>query len=55
MTLPRSHQIILDSRSPADTRRIAQMIGEIVPPGLVLTVQGDLGSGKTCFVQGLAR
>ena len=31
------------------------MIGRLAPPGLVLTIAGDLGSGKTCFVQGLAR
>lgn len=30
-------------------------MGELAPPGLVLTLEGDLGSGKTCFVQGLAR
>ncbi len=30
-------------------------MGEIVPKGTVLTLEGDLGSGKTTLVQGLAK
>ena len=48
-------RIVAEARKAADTQRIAQMIGKLAPPGLVLTIAGDLGSGKTCFVQGLAR
>jgi tRNA threonylcarbamoyladenosine biosynthesis protein TsaE len=44
-----------DSASPEDTQLIARQMGELAPPGLVLAIEGDLGSGKTCFVQGLAR
>ena len=43
------------SDSPQETRRVAAQVGLLAPPGLVLTIAGDLGSGKTCFVQGLAR
>lgn len=43
-----------NSASPADTQLIARKTGELAPPGLVLAIEGDLGSGKTCFVQGLA-
>ncbi len=48
-------QITFESDSPAATRRIAARIGRRATPGLVLAIEGDLGSGKTCFVQGLAR
>ena len=48
-------QISFESDSPAATRLIAERIGRRVPPGMVLAIEGDLGSGKTCFVQGLAR
>jgi tRNA threonylcarbamoyladenosine biosynthesis protein TsaE len=47
--------IQLDSASPEDTQLIARKTGELASPGLVLAIEGDLGSGKTCFVQGLAR
>ncbi len=48
-------QLSLASESPAATRQIAARIGRRVTPGMVLALEGDLGSGKTCFVQGLAR
>ncbi len=55
MVSPHTGQIICETRSAAETQRLARMIGALAPPGLVLTIAGDLGSGKTCFVQGLAR
>ena len=53
MTPPMTCHVI--SESPEDTRRIAAQIGRLAQPQLVITLYGDLGSGKTCFVQGLAR
>ena len=53
MTPPTTCRVISDS--PEDTRRIAAQIGRLAQPQLVITLYGDLGSGKTCFVQGLAR
>ena len=38
-----------------ETQAIGQKIGEIVVVGTLITLSGDLGSGKTSFVQGLAR
>ncbi len=55
MVSPHTGQIVCETRSAAETQRLARMIGALAPPGLVLTIAGDLGSGKTCFVQGLAR
>ena len=50
-----TRRIAVEVRSAADTQKLARMIGKLAPPGLILTIAGDLGSGKTCFVQGLAR
>ncbi len=44
-----------DSSSPAETEAIAgRLAGELVP-GDVVTVSGELGSGKTTFVRGACR
>jgi tRNA threonylcarbamoyladenosine biosynthesis protein TsaE len=40
---------------PDDTERIASALAMRVAPGTVITLEGDLGAGKTCFVRGLAR
>lgn len=42
------------SESEEETRAFAQELARNLEPGDVLALQGDLGSGKTCFVQGLA-
>ncbi|MBN1558573.1 MAG: tRNA (adenosine(37)-N6)-threonylcarbamoyltransferase complex ATPase subunit type 1 TsaE [Lentisphaerae bacterium] len=42
------------SRSPAETRRLAARLAADLPPRAILALHGELGSGKTCFVQGLA-
>jgi len=42
------------SHSPDDTRRFAAELAERLPKHAVLALHGELGSGKTCFVQGLA-
>lgn len=38
-----------------ETQAIGQKIGKIVVAGTLITLYGSLGSGKTSFVQGLAR
>ena len=38
-----------------ETQKLGKIIGTAVTGGTVLTLTGDLGSGKTAFVQGLAR
>jgi len=43
------------SRSPEQTRRIGIHLGEGLQVGDVICLQGDLGAGKTTFVQGVAR
>jgi tRNA threonylcarbamoyladenosine biosynthesis protein TsaE len=40
---------------PEETRRLGEMLGALAGSGLVLALTGDLGAGKTCFAQGLAK
>lgn len=42
------------SNSPEQTRRLGMQLGELLAPGDVLWLEGDLGSGKTTLVQGIA-
>lgn len=39
----------------AQTRELGQALAAVVRPGDVVSLSGDLGAGKTCLVQGLAR
>ncbi|MGH2701807.1 MAG: tRNA (adenosine(37)-N6)-threonylcarbamoyltransferase complex ATPase subunit type 1 TsaE [Actinomycetota bacterium] len=42
------------SRSSEETRILGASLAPLLLPGDVLSLNGDLGAGKTCFVQGLA-
>ncbi len=50
-----SHTIEFFSRSPEQTRRIGMRLGGGLKAGDVICLQGNLGAGKTTFVQGLAQ
>lgn len=43
------------SRSPDQTRRLGVRLGALLQRGDVICLAGDLGSGKTTLVQGIAR
>ena len=45
----------LISHSPAETREIGRRIAAALTPGTVLALEGDLGMGKTCLTEGIAR
>lgn len=47
--------LILKSTGSAQTREMGRLLGEIVPAGTVITLDGDLGAGKTVFAQGVAQ
>ncbi|RJP35888.1 MAG: tRNA (adenosine(37)-N6)-threonylcarbamoyltransferase complex ATPase subunit type 1 TsaE, partial [Desulfobacteraceae bacterium] len=47
--------IRLITKTPEQTRAIAEKIGRRLTSKTVLALSGDLGAGKTIFVQGLAR
>ena len=42
------------TRSPDETWNLARSLVDAFRPPLILALHGDLGAGKTCFVQGLA-
>jgi tRNA threonylcarbamoyladenosine biosynthesis protein TsaE len=46
---------VIETHSPEQTRELARSIGRRLFPGAILLLNGDLGSGKTAFIQGLAR
>ena len=43
------------SNSPKETENIAKAFAKNLKPGDVVTLDGDLGAGKTAFTQGLAK
>jgi tRNA threonylcarbamoyladenosine biosynthesis protein TsaE len=43
------------SHSPAQTQRLGVRLGELIGPGDLICLAGDLGSGKTTMAQGIAR
>jgi tRNA threonylcarbamoyladenosine biosynthesis protein TsaE len=45
----------LETRAPEETRDVGGALAELLAPGDVVSLTGDLGAGKTCFVQGAAR
>lgn len=46
---------ILKSAGSAQTRELGRRLGEIVPAGTVIALNGELGAGKTVFAQGVAK
>lgn len=40
--------------SAQETKRLAARLGRLAQAGDIIGLMGDLGAGKTCFVQGLA-
>jgi tRNA threonylcarbamoyladenosine biosynthesis protein TsaE len=43
------------SRSPEQTKRLGMRIGALIKTGDLICLSGDLGAGKTTFVQGVAQ
>jgi len=48
-------QLTLATSTPDDTRRLAAVVASEIEPGDAIVLGGELGAGKTCFVQGAAR
>ena len=46
--------LALESHSPEQTERLGAALADLLPPGTVVALRGDLAAGKTCFVRGLA-
>lgn len=47
--------LVLYSNSPSDTFRIGRILGEGLEKGDCVALTGELGTGKTCLTQGIAR
>jgi tRNA threonylcarbamoyladenosine biosynthesis protein TsaE len=50
-----SPPLVFVTHSPVETQRLGARLAALLQPGDVVAMQGDLGSGKTQFVKGLAR
>jgi tRNA threonylcarbamoyladenosine biosynthesis protein TsaE len=45
----------IETKSPAETKRLGERLSRLLRPGDVLLLQGGLGAGKTCLAQGIGR
>jgi tRNA threonylcarbamoyladenosine biosynthesis protein TsaE len=45
----------IETNSPDDTAAAGEALGRAIGAGVVVALTGELGAGKTCFVQGLVR
>jgi tRNA threonylcarbamoyladenosine biosynthesis protein TsaE len=45
----------IDVQSQAETARLAEQLASLLEGGEVITLEGDLGAGKTTFTQALAK
>jgi tRNA threonylcarbamoyladenosine biosynthesis protein TsaE len=50
-----AHSLEIISRSADQTRRVGIRLGTLLQPGDLIGLIGDLGSGKTTLVQGIAK
>ncbi|MEX0831749.1 MAG: tRNA (adenosine(37)-N6)-threonylcarbamoyltransferase complex ATPase subunit type 1 TsaE [Nitriliruptoraceae bacterium] len=48
-------RLTLTTSTPEDTQQVAAVVASQIEPGDVIVLGGELGAGKTCFVQGAAR
>jgi len=42
------------TKSPEETKKLGRAISKLVKPGDLLAFYGELGTGKTCFIQGVS-
>jgi tRNA threonylcarbamoyladenosine biosynthesis protein TsaE len=54
MPILSTHSLEIISRSPEQTRRVGMRLGALLKPGDVIHLIGELGAGKTTFVQGVS-
>jgi tRNA threonylcarbamoyladenosine biosynthesis protein TsaE len=42
------------TKSPKETKNLGKDVSKLVTPGDILAFYGELGAGKTCFIQGVS-
>lgn len=47
--------LILTSRSPEETQQMGARLGKLLAEGDIICLEGELGVGKTCLIQGIGR
>ncbi len=50
-----NHKLQITTHSVTETQKLGQTLGAEIRQAIIITLTGDLGSGKTAFVQGLAK
>jgi tRNA threonylcarbamoyladenosine biosynthesis protein TsaE len=55
MTILNRLHLGITTESAAMTRRVAAELAGVLPPDTALALHGDMGVGKTTFIQGLAQ
>jgi tRNA threonylcarbamoyladenosine biosynthesis protein TsaE len=50
-----AHSIQLETGTAEETREVGASLGQLLVPGDLVSLTGDLGAGKTTLVQGMAR
>jgi len=51
---PLEKRFIIESHTAAQTKKLGRLIGQFLKPGSLVALSGELGSGKTQFIKGLA-
>jgi len=46
---------IISTKNPEETKKLGKEVGKLAKPGDLLAFYGELGVGKTCFIQGISR
>ena len=46
-------KLVIETSSPEQTEAVGNRLGRLLEPGDVVTLSGELGGGKTCFVRGV--
>lgn len=47
------NRLTVDTDSPEETERLGCLLGALLSAGDTVTLSGELGGGKTCFVRGI--
>jgi tRNA threonylcarbamoyladenosine biosynthesis protein TsaE len=55
MTTERGPTLVIETRSSRETKTWGRRLASLLEGGELIALSGDLGTGKTCFIKGIAR